>query len=116
MFHDDTIGDRWLSAWLVAPGVCWVQTRSPLFARKLSQRADSCLVSRGVAGGYLRIFAFQSGLAWARNLLARYTRNDEPTNERFLSPEPPTSRRNLELAVRSGRGNRTQQTGDGNNN
>jgi hypothetical protein len=25
------IGDRWLSAWQVAPGVTWVQTRLPLY-------------------------------------------------------------------------------------
>ena len=45
------IGDHWLSAWKTAPGVVWVQTRSPQFARKLSQRADSRQVACGVAGG-----------------------------------------------------------------
>lgn len=80
------IGDRWLSAWQVAPGVCWVQTRSPQFARKLSQRSDSSLVVRGVAGGYLRTFSFPHGLAWARRLIDRYTRNEMPTNAVIKSP------------------------------
>jgi hypothetical protein len=70
--NPDTIGDGDLSAWLVAPGVTWVQTRSPQFARKLSQRSDSRLVTWGVAGGYLRTFEFPHGLAWARRLNARY--------------------------------------------
>jgi hypothetical protein len=78
-----TLGNRELSAWLVAPGVTWVQTRSPQFARKLSQRGDSRLVVRGVAGGYLRTFEFQHGLTWARRLIARYTQNETPTNERI---------------------------------
>ena len=82
----ETIGTRELSAWPVAPGVTWVQTRSPQFARKLSQRSDSRLVVRGVAGGYLRTFEFQHGLAWARRLIARYTTTDEtPTNARKTS-------------------------------
>lgn len=112
----ETIGNHELSAWLVAPSATWIQTRSSQFARKLSQRSDGRLVARGVAGGYLRTFEFQRGLAWARKLIARYTRNDEPTNERFSSPILPTSCRNLELAVRGGHRNRTQQTGYGQNN
>ncbi len=79
----ETIGDRWLSAWQVAPGVAWVQTRSPQFTRKLSQRRDSRLVARGVAGGYLRTFEFQRGLAWAGRLIARYqTKCEMLTNAR----------------------------------
>ena len=81
-----TIGDRWLSAWQVAAGVTWVQTRSPLLARKLSQRSDSRLVARGVAGGYLRTYEFAHGLAWAGRLIARYTRNETPTNARKTVP------------------------------
>lgn len=84
-----TIGTRELSAWLVAPGVTWVQTRSPHFARKLSQRGDSGLVARGVAGGYLRVFEFPHGLSWARRLIARYTPNETPTNARKTSPACP---------------------------
>ena len=77
----ETIGNRELSAWQVAPGVTWIQTRSPQFARKLSQRSDSRPVARGVAGGYLRIFEFQHGLAWAGRLIARYqTKTETPTN------------------------------------
>ena len=78
----ETIGDRWLSAWQVASGTKWLQTRSPQFARKLSQRSDSRLVVRGVAGGFLRTFEFPHGLAWAGRLIARYTKNGMATNAR----------------------------------
>lgn len=91
------IGDRWLSAWQVAPGVVWVQSRSPVFARKLSQRADSHLVAWGVAGGYLRTYSFPHGLAWAGRLIARYTRNETPTNARINSPASPARRRVVEV-------------------
>jgi hypothetical protein len=84
-----TNGDRYLSAWLVAPGVCWIQTRSPFYARKLEQRADSRLVARGVAGGFLRTFEFNHGLAWAERLLARYAKNGVPTKAAALSPASP---------------------------
>ena len=67
------VGNRDLSAWLVSPGVTWIQTRSPRFARKLSQRSDSRLVARGVSGGYLRTFEFPHGVAWAKRLIGRYT-------------------------------------------
>ena len=91
--HRDTIGNPLLCAWLVAPGICWVQTRSPLFARKLSRRADSCLAAYSVAGGYLRTFAFQHGLSWGRRLIERYTSSGMATNERFLNPISPVARR-----------------------
>jgi hypothetical protein len=88
-----TIGTRELSAWQVASDVTWVQTRSPQFARKLSQRRDSSLVARGVAGGYLRTFEFQHGLAWAGRLIARYqTKRETPTNARKRSPVCPPQR------------------------
>ena len=89
----ETVGCHELSAWLVAPGVTWVQTRSPQFARKLSQRGDSHLVVRGVAGGYLRTFEFQHGLAWARRLIARYIQIETATNERKIAPAWPPRRR-----------------------
>lgn len=76
------IGDNSLSAWRVAPGVTWVQVRSPQFTRKLSQRADSRLVASGVAGGYLRIYEFQHGLAWAGRLIGRYKFAETTANER----------------------------------
>ena len=91
------IGCHELSAWLVAPGVTLVQSRSPQFARKLSQRSDSRLVARGVAGGYLRIFEFQHGLAWAGRLIARYTKNKTATNAQKSAPICP-SRRQLAKA------------------
>ena len=81
-----TVGNRELSAWQVAPGTTWVQTRSPKFARKLSQRSDSRLVVRGVAGGYLRTFEFKHGLSWAQRLIARYTKNGTATNARKSAP------------------------------
>ena len=86
----ETIGTRELSAWQVAPGVTWVQTRSPKFARKLWQRSDARPVARGVAGGYLRTFEFQQGMAWARRLVARYqTKTGTPTNARKTAPACP---------------------------
>lgn len=87
MTQDKTIGGRELCAWRVAPSVTWIQTRSPLYARKLSQRSDGRLVARGVAGGYLRTHEFPHGLVWARQLISRYTTPTvEATNERFLTP------------------------------
>lgn len=88
----ETIGNHELSAWQVASGAVWVQTSSPQFARKLSQRSDSRLVVRGVSGGYLRTFEFQHGLAWAGRLIARYTRNETPANARKSAPVCPTRR------------------------
>jgi hypothetical protein len=88
----ETIGCHELSAWQVASGIVWVQTRSPQFARKLSQRSDSRLIVRGVAGGYLRTFEFQHGLAWARRLIARYTAAETPTNARKIAPACPPRR------------------------
>lgn len=90
--NDETIGTSELSAWLVAPGVTWVQTRSPQFARKLSQRSDSSLVACGIAGGYLRTFEFRHGLAWARRLIARYNRSGMATNARKNAPVCPPRR------------------------
>jgi len=74
-----TIGDAALSAWRVAPGVVWVQTRLPKHAQRLSKRSDSRLVVTGVAGGYLRTFEFRDKtLGWAQRLIERYTKSDEP--------------------------------------
>jgi len=84
-----TIGTSELSAWLVAPAVTWVQTRSPQFARKLSQRSDSRPVALGVGGGYLRTFEFPHRLSWAKRLIARYTATATPTNSRFLAAAAP---------------------------
>ena len=112
----DTIGNSAISAWLVTSGVCWIQTSSARHARRLSQRSDTRMVGNGVVGGFLRIFEAQHSLSWAKRFIARHETNEVPTGAAFLNPESPTSRRNLELAVRGGRGNRTQQMGDGNNN
>ena len=93
----ETIGNRELAAWQVASGETWVQTRSPQFARKLSQRSDSRLVVRGVQGGYLRTFEFQHGLAWARRLIARYqTKSGTQTNARLIAPACPSRRQMAE--------------------
>ena len=88
----ETIGTPELSAWQVAPGVTWIQTRWPRFARKLSRRADSKLVARGVAGGFLRTFEFQRGLAWARRLIDRYQSAEQVTNARKIAPTCPARR------------------------
>lgn len=89
-----SIGTRELSAWLVAPGVCWIQAREPKHARRLAQRRDARLVARGVAGGFLRTFEIQKGLTWAAKLIARYVADEAPTNERFLSLKSRRTRRN----------------------
>ena len=89
----ETIGNRALSAWMVATGVTWVQSRSPKFANKLSQRSDSKLVARGVSGGYLRTFEFQHGLKWARSLIDRYQFAETATNERKTVAVCPPERR-----------------------
>ena len=94
---NEAIGNRELSAWQTAPNLTWVQTRSPQFARKLSQRIDSRLVVQGVAGGYLRTFEFHHGLAWARRLIARYTQNETPTNAQITTPVCPPRRRMVEV-------------------
>lgn len=94
--NTDTIGTHELSAWQVAPGVTWLQTRSPQFARKLSQRSDSRLVARGVAGGYLRTFEFPHGLAWAGRLIARYQSAEKITNARNSALASPVARRNAQ--------------------
>ena len=86
-----TVGQNQLCAWTVGPGVTWIQTRLPQVARKLAQRTDGRVVAYGVAGGYLKIFEFQQGLAWARQLIARYQRDEMATNERFLSLAGPTA-------------------------
>jgi len=93
----EIIGSNELSAWQVAPGVTWIQTRLPQFARKLSQRSDSRLVAHGVAGGYLRTFEFHHGLAWARRLIGRYTASATLTNARKWRPISPMPRRKGEL-------------------
>jgi hypothetical protein len=67
------LGDSDLCAWRVADSVIWVQTRLPKQAARLAQRADSRLVVRGVAGGYLRTFEFTGKtLAWAERMIGRY--------------------------------------------
>jgi len=93
-----TIGNRELSAWQVAPGVVWVQTRLPQFARKLEDRRDSRLVAHGVAGGYLRVFEFGHGMAWAARLIARYqAKRETPTNARKTTPIRPVRRRMVQI-------------------
>jgi len=87
----DVIGTRELSAWQTAPGICWIQTRSPEFARKLARRADARLVAFGVAGGFLRTFIFRHSLTWARGLIARYTANETRTNALNSAPASPAA-------------------------
>lgn len=70
-----------LCAWSVAPETVWIQTRCPKHARKLSRRGDSKNVAIAVTGGFLRIFEFQKGFAWAQKLIARYQSGEKVTNE-----------------------------------
>jgi hypothetical protein len=72
-----------ISAWSVATGVWWIQTREPRLARKLGRRSDTRLVAFGVVGGFLRIFEVRRSPSFVRRLTARYT----ASNERFREPE-----------------------------
>ena len=84
----DVIGTSEISAWQTAPGICWIQTRSPEYAAKLRRRSDARLVAVGVAGGYLRTVVFERhSLTWARKLIARYTASDTVTSEAKTAPE-----------------------------
>ena len=87
----NTIGDRMLCAWKTGAGWVKVQTRSAKYARKLAQRSDSQPAGVGVAGGYLRIYAFNHGMAWAERLIRRYTGQPMATSGGFLSPAAPPS-------------------------
>jgi len=96
----ETIGGHSLSAWAIAPGTTWVQSRSPQFARKLSRRSDGRLVATGVYGGFLRIFEFYHGLAWAGRLISRY---QSVTSEPFqsLNGTPASEKVVAEVSARS---------------
>lgn len=85
----DAIGDRLLSAWLVAPSSVWIQTRLPRHARRLAQRSDTRLVARNHAGEFLRTFEANRPIGWAAALIARYQAKQKATNEAFLPPEAP---------------------------
>jgi hypothetical protein len=89
-----TIGTPMLCAWPVAPGFVWVETRSPVFARKLSRRSDARLVVQGVTGGFLRTFEFPHGLSWTRRLIARHQSASRVANEPIPPLDaPPASRK-----------------------
>jgi hypothetical protein len=108
----DTLGNPVISAWQVAPGACWLQTSSARHARRLSQRSDTRIVGKGVAGGFLRIFEVNQPLAWAKRFIARHETNEEPTNGAVLVQESPTSRRKMKLARTGGLEAGKQQKGD----
>lgn len=67
-----TFGVEELCTWRYCPGVCRFQTRSPRFARKLSQRSKARLVAWSVLGGYLRVFEEPMEPWRARRLVERY--------------------------------------------
>jgi hypothetical protein len=77
----ETVGTSLCSAWKVAPGVVWVQSRSPKLAKKLKQIAGHKQVAYSVVGGYLRTFEFKKSLAWARKWIARHTAANEPFSD-----------------------------------
>lgn len=111
--RDITIGPRELRAWQVAPGEVWVQSRSPRHTRRLSQRSDNRLVAVGVAGGYLRTYAFPHSLAWARDLIARYTASETPANRPEIVLNAFQSRFVVPGRVRSTARRETGLTGEG---
>ena len=91
-----TRDNRDLCAWKVATGVYWIQTRSPLHARRLLKREDGRLVACGVVGGFLRTFEFNHGLKWAMRLINRYqTKSETSPNKRFLTPSASLGGRNV---------------------
>src|SRR5262245_33172338 len=75
--NNDTFGTEELSTWPFSPGVCRFQTRSPEFARKLSQRSGARLVAFSVNGGFLRIYQEEIEPWRARQLIARYLMHGE---------------------------------------
>ena len=68
---NETVGDRDLCAWRVAPGWVWVQTRRPEVAKLLGQRAAFRPVAWGVNGGYLRTFEVQMTLKQMEDCLSK---------------------------------------------
>ena len=77
---NSVVGDCALCAWQPAPGITWVQARSPEHAKRLAKRRDARRVVVGVAGGYLRTFEFRHSLAWARKLIERYMMSEVTAN------------------------------------
>ena len=88
---NDAFGTPELCTWPVAPGICRFQTRSPEFARKLSQRDGARLVAWSVEGDYLRVFQERIEPWRARQLVTRFL---TPTNGAFSAPisSPPRSK------------------------
>jgi len=85
----DTFGIAELCTWPVGSGVCRFQTRSPEFARKLSQRDGAQLVGWSVIGDYLRIYQERIEPWRARDLVQRYL---TATNGAFSAPNSSPSR------------------------
>src|SRR6266853_490992 len=71
---NETFGPPELRVWRYCSGVCRIQTRSPVFARKLAQRSKARLVGYSVSGGYLRIFQEKMTIGRGRKLVARYVK------------------------------------------
>ncbi len=96
-FRDEpggTMGTEDLCAWCVAPGVYWIQARTPELARKLQRRGDTRLVAWSVAGGYLRTFAISTDRRkMVRDLLRRFLASEAPpltvTNEQISERKGP---------------------------
>lgn len=79
----DIIGNDDLSAWRVEDGVCWIQSRQPVFTNLLRKRSDCRLVAWSVTGAYLRTFEIKHPLRFVRQLLRRYIADLTAANERF---------------------------------
>lgn len=77
----ETFGPRELCTWSCGEGVSCLQTTSPVFARKLSQRSCTTLVAWSVNKRYLRVFQEKIEPWRARRLVSRYVK---PTNGVFL--------------------------------
>ena len=81
----ETAGTSICSAWKVAPGTVWVQSRSAQLTKKLKQVTGYREVAYSVMGGYMRTFEFRKSLSWARSWIDR----NATANEAFLDLESP---------------------------
>lgn len=63
----ETVGNRTISAWRVAPDAVWVQLRCPVLAERVSKLKGARRIDKGSMGGFLRIYELPRSLTWARS-------------------------------------------------
>jgi hypothetical protein len=67
-----TYGPRELSAWQVAPGLFWIQTRDKDYARKLDRRKDTRKVEICGYNCFLRTYEMAGTWRKVKRLISRY--------------------------------------------